>query len=50
MLIGIERDVVEWREGSAILLNVAAVVESMLGGNLAGAELLTLAVRHFGGF
>ena len=49
LLIGIERDVVEWRDGHAILLNIASIVEGVLGSNLAGGEFRALAVRHCGG-
>lgn len=49
LLVGIERDVVEGRDGSAILLDVAAVIESVFGSKLANRELGgPLAVGHGG--
>lgn len=44
LLVGIERNVVEGRHGDAILLDVDAVLQSVLGGNLADGVS-----RHRGG-
>lgn len=44
LLVGKERNVVEGRHGDAILLNVDAVLQSVLGGNLADGVS-----RHVGG-
>jgi hypothetical protein len=49
LLIGEERDVVEWRDRCSILLNVATVLESVGGTDLADSVLGGLAVRHCGG-
>lgn len=40
LLIGIQRDVVEGRDGDAILLDVDAVLEGVRRADLAGSELL----------
>jgi hypothetical protein len=49
LLIGEERDVVEWRDRCPILLDVATVLESVGCTDLAGSVLRGLAVRHCGG-